>query len=49
MAAWAGPLAIWCGFFLVLLWTTLCLSAIVRRRWADEEHLPFPVMACRWK
>ncbi len=45
MAAWAGPLAIWCGFFLVLLWTTLCLSAIMRQRWADEEHLPFPVIA----
>ena len=45
MLAWAGPLAVWCGFFLVLLWTTLCLSAILRRRWADEEHLPFPVIA----
>lgn len=45
MAAWAAPLSVWCGFFLVLLWTTLCLSAILRRRWADEEHLPFPVLA----
>ena len=45
MAAWAGPLSVWCGFFLVLLWTTLCLSAILRRRWADEEHLPFPMIA----
>lgn len=45
MAAWVGPLAVWCVFFLVLLWTTLCLSIIFRRRWADEEHLPFPVIA----
>ncbi len=45
MAAWAGPLSVWCLFFLVLLWTMLCLSIIVRRRWADEEHLPFPVLA----
>ncbi len=45
MAAWAMPLAAWCGFFLALIWTSLCLAAIVRRRWADEEHLSFPVLA----
>ena len=45
MAAWAMPLAVWSAFFLVLLWTTLCLSAILRRRWAEEEQLPFPVIA----
>ncbi len=45
LAAWAYPLAVWSVFFLVLLWTTLCLAAILRRRWEDEEHLPFPVLA----
>ena len=45
MEAWAYPLAVWSVFFLVLLWTTLCLAAILRRRWEDEEHLPFPVLA----
>ncbi len=45
MRAWAMPLGVWSLFFLVLLWTTLCLAAIVRRRWAEEEHLPFPVLA----
>ena len=45
LAAWAYPLAVWSVFFLVLLWTTLCLAAILRRRWEDEEHLPFPVIA----
>ena len=45
MRAWAGPLLVWGAFFLVLLWTMLCLAAIVRRRWAEEEHLPFPVIA----
>lgn len=43
--AWLGPLLVWAGFFLVLLFTMLCLSVILRRRWADEEHLPFPVVA----
>jgi len=45
MRAWAMPLFVWSLFFLVLLWTTLCLAVIVRRRWAEEEHLPFPVIA----
>ena len=45
MAAWAYPLTVWSIFFLVLLWTTLCLAAILRRRWEEEEHLPFPIIA----
>jgi hypothetical protein len=45
MAAWAMPLLVWGVFFLILLWTTLCLATILRRRWAEEEHLPFPVIA----
>ncbi len=45
MAAWAYPLIAWGLFFLVLIWTTMCLAALLRRRWEDEEHLPFPVIA----
>lgn len=45
LSAWAYPLSVWGVFFLVLLWTTLCLGAILRRRWEDEEHLPFPIIA----
>ena len=45
LLAWAYPLAVWSLFLLLLLWTTLCLAAILRRRWDDEEHLPFPVIA----
>lgn len=45
MAAWAEPLLVWSGFFLALIWTSLCMAAILRRRWADDEHLPFPVIA----
>ncbi|MBC7805317.1 MAG: hypothetical protein H7145_04130 [Akkermansiaceae bacterium] len=43
--AWLFPLAAWAVFFLILLWTLLCLSAILRRRWMDEEYLTFPVVA----
>jgi hypothetical protein len=45
LSAWAYPLTVWGLFFLVLLWTTLCLGSILRRRWEDEEHLPFPIIA----
>lgn len=45
MAAWAGPLVAWGLFFLALMWTTLCAASILRRRWADDEHLSFPVIA----
>lgn len=45
MSAWAMPLLVWSVFFLVVLWTTLCLGVILQRRWAEEEHLPFPVLA----
>lgn len=44
MRAWVLPLCVWGVFFLVILWTTLCLASIVRRRWEEEEHLPFPVI-----
>lgn len=44
MAAWAFPLAFWALFLLLLLWTLLCLSVIVRRRWQEQEQLPFPVV-----
>ena len=42
--AWAKPLIIWGFFFLVLVWTMLCMAAILRRQWADNEHLSFPVI-----
>ena len=45
IAAWTPHLVYWSVFFLILLWMTLCLATILRRRWADEEHLPFPVLA----
>jgi hypothetical protein len=45
MRAWAYPLTFWSAFFLVLIWTTLCLGSILRRRWEEEEHLPFPIIA----
>jgi hypothetical protein len=44
LKAWGPPLLIWGGFFLVLLFTMLCIASIMRRQWADHEHLTFPVI-----
>ncbi len=45
MLAWVKPLVVWSVFFMVLIWTTMCLAAILRRGWESEEYLPFPVIA----
>lgn len=45
LEAWAKPLIIWMAFFLLLIWTTLCLASMLRRGWESEEYLPFPVIA----
>lgn len=41
---WAVPVVVWSGFLFVLCWVTLCLSALVRRQWMDQEKLTFPLV-----
>ena len=43
VGAWGGPALWWAAFITALFWVCLCLNSIVRRRWADEEKLPFPM------
>jgi len=43
IGAWAGPALWWSSFVAALMWVCLCLNSIVRRRWADEEKLAFPL------
>ncbi len=43
LKAWAGPAFWWACLVGSLMWVCLCLNSIVRRRWADEEKLPFPM------
>jgi hypothetical protein len=43
LRAWVQPVVWWTAFVTALLTVTLCISVIVRRRWADEERLPFPI------
>ena len=44
---WAKPLAFWGLFFLVLMFMMFCINTIVRKRWAEEEKLAYPVIQLR--
>ncbi len=41
--AWLQPAIWWTAWATALLWVSLCLNVIVRRRWSREEQLPFPM------
>lgn len=43
LRAWAAPALWWAGMLSAVMWVSLCLSSIVRRRWADQEKLAFPM------
>ena len=43
LAAWLSPTLWWTLWVSGLMWVTLCLGVIVRRRWSEEEKLPFPI------
>lgn len=42
---WALQTAVWVGFMFVFAMATLCIAVILRRRWIDQERLPFPTVA----
>ena len=41
---WLGPALWYAAFVGAAMWVCLCLNSIVRRRWEDEERLPFPLV-----
>ncbi len=43
LLAWLRPALWWTAWATAILWVTLCLNVIVRRRWSEEEQLPFPM------
>jgi hypothetical protein len=43
LLAWARPALWWTAWTTCLVWVTLCLNVIARRRWSQEERLPFPM------
>ncbi len=42
-ALWAGPLVAWFGLVACVVWVFLCMATILRRQWADNEQLRFPL------
>jgi hypothetical protein len=43
LSAWRQPVIWWTGWACALLWVSMCLNVIVRKRWSEEEQLPFPM------
>ncbi len=41
--AWVGPLAVWLSFILVLYFVMICVMAILRKQWMENEKLVFPL------
>ena len=42
--AWVRPLAYWMIFLLPLYWTSICIMAIFRKQWVEEERIIFPLV-----
>ncbi len=40
---WVGPLLVWTPYILAVLLLGATAVALMRRRWADEEHMLFPL------
>ncbi|HCA48542.1 MAG TPA: hypothetical protein DEP45_14670 [Armatimonadetes bacterium] len=40
---WLVPIAWWGGFSLLLVFTVLCLTALFRRQWSENERLTYPM------
>ncbi len=43
LRAWLPAIFWWTAWATALVWVSLCLNVIVRRRWSQEEQLPFPM------
>ncbi len=43
LEAWLRPALWWTAWTVALFWVSMCLNVIVRRRWSQEEQLPFPM------
>jgi len=44
LTAWAGPVAAWTVFTVVLLFVLLCLCVLLRRQWIERERLTYPII-----
>jgi hypothetical protein len=42
--SWLTPVVAWSGFIFALVFVMLCLTAIIRKRWTEEEKLSYPII-----
>ena len=42
--SWLPPLLGWLAFYVALYLTLICLCVILRRQWAENERLPYPLV-----
>lgn len=42
--AWLSPIVWWGSFILALYWIMLCLNAIFRKQWTENEKLAYPII-----
>ncbi len=42
---WIRPLLVWTPFYFALYWVVLCFSALMARRWEDQEKVLYPLTA----
>ncbi len=41
---WLIPVAAWTAFCCLLLWIMLCMNAILRKQWTENERLTYPLV-----
>jgi hypothetical protein len=41
---WVMPAVAWTSFWGALIWMMFCLTAILRRRWTEQERLSYPIV-----
>ncbi|MFA5857862.1 MAG: DUF6785 family protein [Elusimicrobiota bacterium] len=44
-AHWIKPLAVYLGFFLLYWWIATCVWTVMRKQWAENERLTFPLLS----
>ena len=44
VVAWLAPLWKWAVLLLALYWTSICLMAIFRKQWVEDERIVFPLV-----
>jgi hypothetical protein len=44
ISAWLKPLALWGSFAIVLIFTLLCVTVLIRKQWTEREKLSYPII-----